>query len=79
MMMVAFYYERDILQEMQANRIVDVGNDGMMIPRNDDVGCNTPHPESAEALIRMQPLNPYERLEFSPVSFRDWSPSIVPP
>lgn len=37
----------------------------------DDGRVEQPHPESAEALMRLQPLNPYEKLEFSPLSFRE--------
>jgi hypothetical protein len=47
-----------------------VDKDGMMASAHRGAESATPQPLSADDLIRLQPLNPYKRLEFSPVSFR---------
>lgn len=50
--------------------MMGVGDDAAMPlpPRSDWVKDDV---LTAEQLMRLQPLNPYERLEFSVVSFRD--------
>ena len=59
-----------IVKQMQAICEKLVVSDGMMppLPRSDWVKDDT---LTAEQLMRMQPLNPFEKLEFSVVSFRD--------
>jgi len=58
------------MQQMKGIEQRDVDNDAAMPSQEQSGGLNTPHPSSAEALMRAQPLNPYKRLEFEPMSFR---------